>query len=269
MHNPTDTRISVITVNLNNGAGLEKTIRSVISQRNVSVEYIVIDGGSVDGSREIIKEYEPQIATWISERDCGPYDAMNKGIGLAKGEWISFMNSGDVFYSPDSLAGIIQHLRKDVFDAVYGDSLADYGNFKVYRKARPFEELWKGMVFSHQALLLRASILKIERFDTSYTKIADYDLVIRCLPDPGRVRYEPVPLVICNAFGISNKGQASVLRDYYRRAGQSLVLGFGRKWYYMKNYLILSVIDLLKLLLPGRFIIFLIRLSRMNLISGS
>jgi len=267
MHHPAESRITIVTVSLNNRTGLEKTIRSVISQRKISVEYIVIDGGSEDGSLEIIKKYGLNIATWVSEPDQGPYDAMNKGIGLSTGEWINFLNAGDVFLSSDSLSGIIQQTRHDGIDAIYGDSLADYGDFKVYRKARPFEELWKGMIFSHQALLMRASLLKEERFDTRYPKIADYELILRCLRDPARVRYIPVPLVICDAFGISNKGQASILREYYRRAKQSQRMDFSRKFYFLKMFVFLYVIDLVKMILPERLFTVMIRLFRKNLIS--
>jgi len=267
MHHPAESRITIVTVSLNNRTGLEKTIRSVISQRKISVEYIVIDGGSEDGSLEIIKKHGLNIAAWISEPDQGPYYAMNKGIGLATGEWINFLNAGDVFLGSDSLSGIIQQLRHDGIDAIYGDSLADYVDFKVYRKARPFEELWKGMIFSHQALLMRASLLKEERFDTRYPKIADYDMILRCMRDPARVRYIPVPLVICDAFGISNKGQAFILREYYRRARKSLRMDFVRKLYYIKMSVFLSIVDLIKMMLPERLFIVMIRLFRKNILS--
>jgi glycosyltransferase involved in cell wall biosynthesis len=267
MHDSMANRISVITVNLNNRTGLEKTIRSVISQENVSVELIVIDGGSEDGSKEIIRKNSLYIAASVSEPDNGPYDAMNKGIGFSTGEWIIFLNSGDVFFSPDTLSGIFKHQKQDIIDAFYGDSLADYGDFQVYRKAGLFEELWKGMIFSHQALLMCASLLKKERFDTRYTRIADYDLVLRCLTDAERVTYIPTPLVICDAFGISNKGQASILWEYYRRASKSLRIGFVRKLYYFRMFIFLSLIDLLKKILPERLFNLMIRLFRKNVLS--
>lgn len=259
-------KISIITVVRNAAEELEKTIQSVLGQSYPQIEYIIIDGGSEDGSLEIIKKYGLNITAWISEPDQGPYDAMNKGIGLSTGEWINFLNAGDVFLGSDSLSGIIQQLRHDGIDAIYGDSLADYVDFKVYRKARPFEERWKGMIFSHQALLMRASLLKEERFDTRYPKIADYDLILRCMRDPARVRYIPVPLVICDAYGISNKGQASILREYYRRVKQSQRMDFSRKFYFLKMFVFLSVIDLIKMILPERLFTVMIRLFRKNLI---
>jgi glycosyltransferase involved in cell wall biosynthesis len=269
MRNPAGPRISVITVSLNNRAGLEKTIISVLAQRDVTIEFILIDGGSTDGSLEIIRRYEGQLTSWISEPDRGPYDAMNKGISFARGEWINFLNSGDVYSSPDSLAAIMPNLQKNDIDAVYGDSIADYGDFRVFRKAGPFKDIWKGMVFSHQALFMRKSILEKEKFDTGLKKIADYDLVLRCLKDPERVVYEPVTMVTCDAFGISNRRQAHIVRDYYRRAKKSKILGIGRKSYYLKRFLYLSAIDIIKAIMPGKAYSSLIHLIRKNELTHS
>lgn len=96
-------KFSIITINYNNCEGLEKTIQSVIEQSYKGYEYIVIDGGSTDGSIDIIKKYEPSITFWVSEKDSGIYNAMNKGIRHSTGEYLNFMNSGDTFYEPEVL----------------------------------------------------------------------------------------------------------------------------------------------------------------------
>ncbi|MDR1091146.1 MAG: glycosyltransferase [Prevotella sp.] len=96
-------KVSVITVNYNNATGLEKTIKSVISQSYRDFEYIVIDGGSTDGSREILESFSDQITYWVSEPDKGIYNAMNKGIRQAKGEYLHFLNSGDMYAGEDVL----------------------------------------------------------------------------------------------------------------------------------------------------------------------
>lgn len=98
--------ISVITVVLNGGKHLEQTIQSVLSQQNVNLEYIIIDGYSNDETVNIIKKYSQHVSKWISSKDDGIYDAMNKGIDLAAGNWLNFMNSGDIFYSPYSLSSV-------------------------------------------------------------------------------------------------------------------------------------------------------------------
>jgi len=98
--------LSIITVNLNNEVGLSKTIESVQNQTYRDYEYIIIDGGSIDGSLNILNEYSQIFTHWVSEPDSGIYDAMNKGIKFAKGEWIIFMNSGDFFANKNVLENI-------------------------------------------------------------------------------------------------------------------------------------------------------------------
>lgn len=260
--------ITVITVSLNNRSGLEKTIRSVIAQRNVSLEFIVVDGGSEDGTGEMIRGYRDRISSYTSGPDQGPYDGMNKGIQLATGDWVIFMNAGDIFFQPETLSGISNTLASGDVDAVYGDSLADYGDFRIYRKAGPFPEIWKGMVFSHQALLMRTRLLKENLFNTDFPKIADYDLILRCLPDPSRVKYLPVPLAVCDAYGISNRRQSAILRQYYRRARQSFAMHAGRRAYYLRQYMYLSLIDAMKSLLPGKIFNLLVKTARRGSINN-
>ena len=105
-------KYSIITVNFNNKEGLRKTIESVIRQSFRDFEYIVIDGGSTDGSADILKEYDAQIDYWVSEPDKGIYNAMNKGIVQAKGEYLNFMNSGDYFYDNQ----VLQHVADYGYD---------------------------------------------------------------------------------------------------------------------------------------------------------
>ena len=110
-------KYSIITVNFNNKEGLRKTIESVIHQSFCDFEYIVIDGGSTDGSMDIIKEYESHINYWVSEPDKGIYNAMNKGILKAQGDYINFMNSGDCLYDNNVLNNTLPYLTADI---VYG-----------------------------------------------------------------------------------------------------------------------------------------------------
>lgn len=102
-------KFSIITINYNNKEGLRKTIESVIHQTFNDYEYIVIDGGSTDGSVDVLKEYSQQINYWVSEKDSGIYNAMNKGISKANGEYLNFMNSGDCFYSFDILERVANY----------------------------------------------------------------------------------------------------------------------------------------------------------------
>lgn len=112
-------KISIITISFNNKQGLEKTIESVVNQNYKDFEYIVIDGGSTDGSKELIEKNDDKISYWISEPDKGIYNAMNKGIKASKGEYLLFLNSGDKFYSENSLMLGSQYLGEE--DIIYGD----------------------------------------------------------------------------------------------------------------------------------------------------
>jgi len=116
-------KISVITINLNNSKGLEKTIKSVLAQCNKDYEYIVVDGGSSDGSVEVIKKYSDSITYWISEKDNGLYNAMNKGINVSNGEYCLFLNSGDCLCGDFALSYFTDLQNPE--DIVYGDVYID------------------------------------------------------------------------------------------------------------------------------------------------
>lgn len=114
-------KLSIITVNLNNRDGLQKTIDSVVSQTFRDFEWIVIDGGSTDGSKELIEQYAGHFSYWVSEPDKGIYNAMNKGIKVAKGEYLQFLNSGDCLYDNEVLEKFIQ--RSNTEDVIYGNAV--------------------------------------------------------------------------------------------------------------------------------------------------
>jgi glycosyltransferase involved in cell wall biosynthesis len=253
--------VSIITVNFNDSKGLEETILSVRSQSGVQCEHIIVDGGSDDGSLEVIRKHEAAIARWVSEADRGPYDGMNKGLDLATGEWVLFLNAGDVFSQPDILSGLAGLMQKEDIVAVYGDSIADYGDFRVYRKALEFSEIWKGMILSHQALLIRSSRIGEKRFDLNYPKIADYDLLLRCLAGSEGVAYKPTPFVVCDAHGISNRGQAAIARGYYRVARRYFRMDMGKKAYFAGKLILLAGIDLVKGVLPAHVYFSLVKRS--------
>ncbi len=117
--------LTVITVVYNGGQSLEETIQSVINQTYENIEYIIVDGASSDGSLDIIKKYEDKIDYWVSETDEGIYDAMNKGICLASGGWLNFMNAGDTFFSLQVVGSILGEQFPDEIDFIYSDTLLD------------------------------------------------------------------------------------------------------------------------------------------------
>lgn len=130
-------KLSIITINYNNASGLEDTIKSVITQTWQDFEYIVIDGGSTDGSKEIIQSYTDKISYWVSESDKGIYNAMNKGILKAKGEYLLFLNSGDTLYNRDVLNNIFatpydQDIIYGNMHRVFPDGTTDIANMPFH-----------------------------------------------------------------------------------------------------------------------------------------
>jgi len=183
MNNP---KISVVTVVYNSAALIENTVKSIINQSYSHIEYIVVDGGSTDGTIDILNRYKKNISTLISEPDHGIYDAMNKGISLATGDFVVFINSGDKFSSPDILEKIFSNPDAAQADVIYGDTdITDSeGNIIHSRRHRPPESLnWKsfkrGMLVCHQSFIARRNL--IDSYDLTYRYAADFDWCIRIL----------------------------------------------------------------------------------------
>ena len=179
-------KVTVITVVRNAESTIEKTIVSVISQDYENIEYIIIDGESTDETNYIINKYLSKIDIYISEPDRGIYDAMNKGAGLASGEWILYMNAGDFFYDSNSLAQMTNALNSDADVILAGveEVLVDDLETRYFqRMPKSLNEIWRSMPTSHQATLVRLSCQKEYNFDTSYIWCADHDLLARMYRD--------------------------------------------------------------------------------------
>ncbi|MDA9921248.1 glycosyltransferase [Gammaproteobacteria bacterium] len=169
--------VSIVTVVFNAKDDVEKTIKSVMNQTYNNIEHIVIDGSSNDGTVEVIKKYENHIDYWISQEDDGIYDAMNKGIKAAKGDWINFMNAGDVFFEPKTLDKVGFGMHKES-SLIYGNSII---NNKV-EFAAPLNQLKYGVIMAcHQSMFFSLDIKHRSYvfYDLSYRVNADYELVNR------------------------------------------------------------------------------------------
>jgi glycosyltransferase involved in cell wall biosynthesis len=163
-------------------------MRSVLAQTNTDYEYIIVDGASTDRTVNIIKNLEPQFdgrLSWQSEPDKGLYDAMNKGIAQAKGDFLWFINAGDEIYATDTLANIVA-AATEYTDIMYGKAcIVNAVGQKVseHHKTTPpnlrLVHLLNGLVVSHQAIIVRRSI--VANYDTIYRICADYDWVIKCV----------------------------------------------------------------------------------------
>ena len=175
-------KVTVVTAVLNDVGHIEQTILSVISQTDIEIEYIIVDGGSKDGTLELIGKYKDKISLLISESDRGVYDAMNKGIKYSTGDFVYFLNSGDVLLNPSILSKIKfedVNVRNTI---IYGNVVVAYGNIEALEKPRPFfnsKMKFKGIGICHQSMFFPGELIRNENYDLSYKIAADYDLVYR------------------------------------------------------------------------------------------
>ena len=175
MHTKT---LSIITVNKNNAAGLKKTIQSVVCQTNSDFEYIIIDGASEDESVEIIKKYIGKINYWISEPDTGIYNAMNKGIRQAHGNYCLFLNSGDSLVSSETLDNIFKEINGKQADIFYSDRINSDGNIAQYPGSLTIGDLL-GRKINHQNSLIRRALFFEHSFYNENFKIcSDYEFFL-------------------------------------------------------------------------------------------
>ena len=194
MHNHVHPKFSIITVTYNAGAVLEDTIQSVITQTYRNVEYIIVDGGSKDHTLDIINRYREHIHTLVSEPDKGLYDAMNKGIRLATGDYLCFLNAGDELHEDDTLQLMVHSITgTELPDVLYGETaiVDEEGHFLRMRRLSAPEDLnWKsfkdGMLVCHQAFFARCDIARTTPYNLRYRFSADYDWCIRIMRTAAR-----------------------------------------------------------------------------------
>ncbi len=206
---------TIVTVTYNSKETLEPTIKSVAMQDYKNYEYLVIDGGSTDGTQDIIKKYENNINTWVSERDEGIYDAMNKATRMAKGEWILFLNSGDLFVSHNILSTLAIHMQDCEYDVIYGDILIDSNGDRITKEADEPCNMHR-MYFCHQSAFVRTKILKEMPFDTRFKMSADLHFFKRCYTNGLSFFHLHEPLVFYDRNGISNTNRVAGLLDNVR-----------------------------------------------------
>lgn len=172
------TRISIITVNFNNLLGLQKTMQSVLCQKYANIEYIIIDGGSTDGSKEFIMNHQDKLSYWCSEKDGGIYEGMNKGISKATGEYVLFLNSGDYFYSPQVLSKVFKnHPDNDLLigrQCYYNQKGKKSTAWSIQAKDINERFFWSNTL-PHQSTFIKSTLLKkIGGYNLNYRICADW-----------------------------------------------------------------------------------------------
>lgn len=202
--------ISIITVNYNNASGIKKTMASVFEQKHLPHEYIIIDGGSTDGSVECIVEYSDKVSYWVSEKDRGIYHAMNKGISRATGEYLIFLNSGDYFTDNQVIEKCIQFIETNqIVDVFYADMIVvnDVRHKKPWVKKHPSQisiNYLEKENLNHQASIIRAHLFKeFGNYPEHYKLASDFWLYLKCFLNNKSYFNMNFPMVFYDLSGLS------------------------------------------------------------------
>ena len=204
--------ISVITVVFNSKNDLDQTLQNIISQNYSSFEIIVIDGCSTDGTLDVIEKYQDHISYWVSEPDKGIYDAMNKGIAAAKGEWLNFMNAGDSYVSNETLNDIFyKHNHNKNYDLLIGDSIIDYGNFTRNERVGDLVNLWKGTQFRHQSAFIKKSFQISNLYNINNKISGDFEFFYNSFKSNANIKFTSCLVSIYSAHGVSDSKRVSAV----------------------------------------------------------
>jgi putative colanic acid biosynthesis glycosyltransferase len=206
--------LSIITVNLNNKEGLKKTLDSVACQSSEGFEQIVIDGGSEDGSTELLQKTDKNYLSYYSERDNGIYDAMNKGIIRAKGEWIYFLNSGDYFANNQVLADILSIKNISKKDVIYGHTIIKDEKSEQLSKVSELCTFFYKLPFSHQAVFVKRKLMLKWPFDTTYKISSDYDFFCRLYSSGNKFHNSGKVIAVRSEGGISSTNTEEMYSEY-------------------------------------------------------
>jgi glycosyltransferase involved in cell wall biosynthesis len=212
-------KLTVITIVYNNVGDIERTVLSILNQSYANIEYVVIDGASNDGTLDILKKYEGQISRLVSERDKGIYDAMNKGLALATGDFVLFMNSGDEIYASDTVEKIFA--TEPDADIYYGETEMFDENWVSLGQRRhqaPEHFTWKdfkyGMCISHQAIYIRRSLT--EPYDLNYQLSSDIDWIIKAAKKAKKIVNVRMYVAKYLVGGMSKKKHRQSLEERFR-----------------------------------------------------
>src|SRR5574344_704857 len=214
-------KLSIITINFNNKEGLQKTIDSVITQTFTDYEWIVIDGCSTDGSKDLIEQYAEHFSYWISEPDKGIYNAMNKGILKASGEWFQFLNSGDWLYQPDVLATVFS--RSYETDILYGNIMVSK-NSNIFERKYPDNISFSFFIYNninHQSSFYKKEVIQNCLYNESYSIVSDWANYFKLILQNKTFVHLDYPIVFFDINGIgsvlseAHKRERTDVLDYY------------------------------------------------------
>ncbi len=208
-------KVSIITVVFNGLNDLEDTILSVLNQTYSPIEYLIVDGGSTDGTLAIINKYKNKITHFVSEKDQGIYDAMNKAIAFASGEWVNYMNSGDTFYSNDCVSEVFEK-NTTTFDFIYGNYIADYHTNGQRLLKATLPQPPHQMILSHQSVFVRTKALKLFPFDTTLRICADLKFYEQCWHHGFKFHFFPHVISVRSHAGLSDINRLQAIKETER-----------------------------------------------------
>lgn len=216
-------KLSIISITWNNIDGLKRTYESLQRQCFEDFEWIIVDGGSVDGSKELVDDLQIDNLIYIHEPDEGIYDAMNKGMSKSQGDYLNFMNAGDEFAYDNTLSLLNDHLVEN-YSLIYGDSFEEFlnGHYE-YKKALSKSMIWYTMFAHHQSMFYRADLAKSIMYDLSYKYIADRVMTFRVLNQDDNVKYLNEALCRFEAGGVSQSKNKNVRDLIYKERRRFLV----------------------------------------------
>lgn len=233
--------LSIVTINYNNIDGLQKTIKSVLEQSYADYEWIIIDGGSSDGSKELLEDLNQKTSNinyWCSEPDKGVYNAMNKGIEHCSGHYISFLNSGDTYHSKLTLEKVFTNKPTD--DIIYGDWVNIYPDHEVrchYHPPVTLKSLYENNI-CHQAMFIRTQILKDEGYDETYKMLADHHRWIKAAMQGASFCY--IDTIVCDydMLGMTSSSSAILTEEgqRIRKLFPPTLISLFEQIYYYENY---------------------------------
>lgn len=226
-------KLTVITVCFNAAKDLKKTLDSVLTQTFIDFEYLVIDGGSKDNTLDLLETYKllfakaGKIFRYVSEADKGTYDAMNKGVSLANGEWINYMNAGDSFYANSTLQDFFSSSWPESTGVLYGDTFQIFDFGSGIAREDDYKKDNTIMPFCHQSCFVKTKLMQQFLFDMSYRIIADHDLFYRLRK--ANIIFQYIPIIVARyngQYGLSATHPLTLRLEGLR------VHQITKKWYY-------------------------------------
>lgn len=233
LYQPMKPTFSVITVHFNQLPHLRPTVENIVTQKGFgeSIEYIIVDGLSTDGTIDYLHGLKVEKSIHpIVERDKGIYDAMNKGIRAASGEYVVFINAGDQLAEEDTLARLADKFK--TFDILYGDTEVLYENFSRIAQVKPLEKFWQSLPFVHQSVIVRRTLLLDNLFNLKYKFCADYEQLAKLFLK--KVEFVNAGQVISRitAGGASDVRRVQATKEVYTISKQLFKLSLPQRVYF-------------------------------------